>query len=163
MTLVASGGKHTLALTSENRVYAFGSNAHGQLGLGLDEYEAQDCPREVVYFREKIVSWLAAGSAHSVALSIEGYAYTWGRNALGPLGTGPAISDRSDERISCPKILDAVLGIGVAQACANYNQTFLGCAERLKNKPDTSVFTAWKAKLKKHEERQALLASQEYR
>jgi hypothetical protein len=60
-------------------------------------------------------------------------------------------------------ILDGVLGIGVAQACANYDQTFLGCAERLKNRPDTTVFLAWKAKLKKHEERQALLASQEYR
>ena len=83
VTLVASGGKHTLALTSENRVYAFGSNQYGQLGLGLDEFEAQDCPREVVYFREKIVSWLAAGSAHSIALSIEGYAYTWGKNLLG--------------------------------------------------------------------------------
>ena len=29
MILVACGGNHTLALTSDNSVYAWGSNAHG--------------------------------------------------------------------------------------------------------------------------------------
>jgi len=59
----------------------------------------------------------------------------------------------------CPKLIDTVLGIGVAQASCNYNQTFLGCADKLKNKPDSSVFNIWKSKLKKHEERQQGTAS----
>ena len=65
--------------------------------------------------------------------------------------------------MACPRVVETVLGVGVAQASCNYNQTFFGCAEKLKNKPDSDVFNAWKAKLKKHEERQQTVASQEYR
>ena len=115
------------------------------------------------YFKEKIVSWLAAGSNHSLALTIEGYAYLWGRNDQGQLGLSQQLAVRSDSRMACPKVVEAVLGVGVAQASCNYSQTFLGCAEKLKNKPDSDVFNAWKAKLKKHEERQQTVASQEYR
>jgi hypothetical protein len=52
-----------------------------------------------------------------------------------------------------------MLGIGMNCASCNYSQTFLGCAEKVKNRPDSEVFNAWKMKLKKHEERQALIAS----
>lgn len=77
---MACGGRHTLALTSDNNVYAWGNNSYGQLGLSLDEFDSFDTPREVFYFKEKIVSWLSAGTNHSLALTIEGYAYVWGRN-----------------------------------------------------------------------------------
>lgn len=80
MTFVACGGKHTLALASTNTVYAWGNNQYGQLGLALEEFESFSIPKEIFYFKEKIISWLGAGSNHSMALSIEGYAYTWGRN-----------------------------------------------------------------------------------
>lgn len=83
ITLCASGGKHTMALTSDNSVFAWGSNYFGQLGLSLDETDSFEDPRELFYFKEKIVSWLSAGSNHSVALTIEGYGYVWGRNDLG--------------------------------------------------------------------------------
>ncbi len=63
----------------------------------------------------------------------------------------------------CPKLLEPVLGIGVAQASCHYNQTFLGCGDKLKNRPDTQVFNIWKSKLKKHEDRQQAAASQQYR
>jgi alpha-tubulin suppressor-like RCC1 family protein len=56
------------------------------LGLSLDEFDSFDTPREVFFFKEKIVSWLAAGTNHSLALTIEGYGYIWGGNDLGQLG-----------------------------------------------------------------------------
>ena len=80
---VACGGKHTLALTNENTVYSWGNNQYGQLGLALDEFESFHQPRELLFFTERIVSWLGAGSHHSIALTIEGYAYVWGRNDRG--------------------------------------------------------------------------------
>ena len=153
VTIVASGGRHTLALTSDNRVFGFGCNKYGQLGLALDEFESFDDPRELYYFREKIVSWLAAGSNHSVALTIEGYAYVWGRNNLGQLGQCGELNARTDQKIACPRVAETLLGVGIAQASCNYAQTFLGCAEKIKNKPDSEVFTVWKNRLKKHEER----------
>lgn len=88
MSFVACGGKHTLALSANSEVFAWGNNEFGQLGLAADEFESFHTPREVFYFKEKIVSWLAAGSNHSLALNIEGYCYTWGRNDKGQLGHG---------------------------------------------------------------------------
>lgn len=70
---------------------------------------------------------------------------------------------KSDTKQPCPRIVDQVLGVGIAQAYCRYNQTFLCCADKLKNKPDSEVFNVWKAKLKKHEERAQVAASQEYR
>jgi alpha-tubulin suppressor-like RCC1 family protein len=37
----------------------------------------------VFFFKEKIISWLAAGTHHSLALTIEGYGYIWGGNDFG--------------------------------------------------------------------------------
>jgi alpha-tubulin suppressor-like RCC1 family protein len=99
------------------------------------------------------VSWLGAGSYHSLALNIEGYGYVWGRNDRGQLGLGHSVPIKSDTKQPCPRIVEQVLGVGIAQACCNYNQTFICCADKLKTKPDSDVFNVWKAKLKKHEER----------
>jgi alpha-tubulin suppressor-like RCC1 family protein len=98
----------------------------------------------VCYFREKILSWLGAGTYHSVALSIEGYAYSWGRNNRGQLGHGDAISTATESKLSCPRIIEQTLGIGVAQAFCNFNQTFFGMADKLSKKPDQQVFNVWK-------------------
>jgi hypothetical protein len=133
------------------------------LGLSLDEFDSFDTPREVFFFKEKIVSWLAAGTNHSLALTIEGYGYIWGSNDLGQLGMSNIIPVKMDSKVPCPKILEQILGVGIAQGSCNYNQTFLGCAEKLKNKPDSEVFNIWKTKLKKHEERTQTVASQDYR
>ena len=109
VSFVASGGKHTLALASSNTVYSWGNNQYGQLGLALEEFESFSTPKEVFYFKEKIISWLGAGSYHSVALSIEGYGYAWGRNDKGQLGF-----TNSESKMPCPKIIESTLGIGVA-------------------------------------------------
>jgi len=83
ISYVACGGKHSLALANDNVVYSWGNNQYGQLGLALDEFESFHQPKEVLFFKEKIASFLGAGSYHSMALSIEGYAYIWGRNDRG--------------------------------------------------------------------------------
>ena len=159
LSFVACGGYHTLALASDNTVYSWGSNQFGQLGLALDEFDSFYTPKSILFFKEKIISYLSAGSHHSLALSIEGYSYTWGRNDYGQLGHGNAVSIKSDSKIPCPKIVENVLGIGIAQASCNYNNIFLGCADKLKNKPESDVFNVWKSKLKKHEERMQIEAT----
>ena len=84
------------------------------MGLSLDEFDSFDAPREVFFFKEKIVSWLAAGTNHSLALTIEGYGYIWGSNDLGQLGMASIIPVKMDSKMPCPKILEQVLGVGIA-------------------------------------------------
>jgi len=98
MTFVACGGKHTLSLSAHREVFAWGNNQFGQLGLAIDEYESFHTPRELFYFKEKICSWLSAGTFHSVALTIEGYCYSWGRNDKGQLGHGDLLPVKSDSK-----------------------------------------------------------------
>lgn len=114
VTLVACGGSHTLALSSTQQVFAWGNNKHGQLGLSHDEADSFNVPQEVCTFKEKIVSWISAGSNHSVALTIEGYCYTWGRNNAGQLGSAGYMEAKPDTKQRVPRIVDSILGVGVA-------------------------------------------------
>jgi alpha-tubulin suppressor-like RCC1 family protein len=73
---VCCGYAHTLAITMQGQVYAWGSNESCQLGLG---------PKAPVYVRRpalianlRNIVKLAAGNEHSVALSKNAELYTWG-------------------------------------------------------------------------------------
>jgi alpha-tubulin suppressor-like RCC1 family protein len=78
---IACGGFHTLALTADGFVLAFGANEYGQLGLGdtTDRLSpawvrgpwVQNGPRE-------IITSIAAGWRHSVVLSSQQKLYSWG-------------------------------------------------------------------------------------
>ncbi|KRX94890.1 X-linked retinitis pigmentosa GTPase regulator [Trichinella pseudospiralis] len=63
---VACGAQHTILGFESNKIYAFGRNCKGQLGLGNDEEQLM--PAEIT------------------ALSDEGKLYVWGRNDEGQLG-----------------------------------------------------------------------------
>jgi alpha-tubulin suppressor-like RCC1 family protein len=92
--MVACGLFHTVVLTEGGGVYTFGNGEGGQLGHGDDENQL--APRRVpaVAFRpkgsaegpgERIVM-VAAGGAHTVALSEAGHVFTWGSGRVGQLG-----------------------------------------------------------------------------
>jgi alpha-tubulin suppressor-like RCC1 family protein len=69
---IACGGNHTMALTQSGQLFAFGSNARGQLGLG--DREDRMAPRMVI-FDERIrhemgnIVDLSAGFWHTVLVS----------------------------------------------------------------------------------------------
>ena len=72
---LAAGSDHLLALTNDGRVYAWGFNANGQLGLGdnTDRFE----PVEITSLGSGIAG-IAAGGTHSVALKADGTVWAWG-------------------------------------------------------------------------------------
>lgn len=87
---VAAGDRHTLALTSEGKVFAWGKNASGQLGTGTNKAVAAATPvlspagsAPLTGVRE-----IAAGGSHSLALTEDGTVLAWGANAQGQLGDG---------------------------------------------------------------------------
>lgn len=80
---------HTLALTSDGKVYAWGENVEGQLG----DNSTTSSPYPVAVdmtgaLLGKSVVALAAGYQHSLALTSDGGIYAWGSNIAGELGTG---------------------------------------------------------------------------
>ncbi len=84
------GKGYMLALTQDQRVYAWGGNAAGQLGLG----HLHD--RAVARRRCKLphkVAAVAAGASHALALTTTGEVIAWGSNNHGQLGRdAPAYS-----------------------------------------------------------------------
>ena len=72
-----------MVVNQDNDVFSFGQNEQGQLGLSNIEYESFHEPKKLIIFEDKVVTSITAGSTHSAALMIEGYAYTWGSNSKG--------------------------------------------------------------------------------
>ena len=107
---------------------------------------------------------IAAGSFHSAALTVEGYAYTWGSNSRGQLGHADSISHRKDAGSGLPKLMEQQLGRGLCGLRCDYSQTFLCNSETgFYTDVEGEVFLLWKSKLRQHEEKNILKANAAYR
>jgi alpha-tubulin suppressor-like RCC1 family protein len=84
VTMIAAGGRHTLALLADGTVRAWGANESGQLGDGSTAQ--RNIPVPVSGLGGVIA--IAAGAAHSLALRNDGTVVAWGFNAFGQLGLG---------------------------------------------------------------------------
>ncbi|XP_043726684.1 probable E3 ubiquitin-protein ligase HERC6 isoform X1 [Cervus elaphus] len=81
---VACGHYHSLALSKDGQVFSWGQNSHGQLGLGK-KLPSQASPQRVKSLEGIPLAQVAAGGAHSFALSLSGTAFGWGSNSAGQL------------------------------------------------------------------------------
>lgn len=87
---VVCGKYHTLCVTATSQVYAWGLNTSGQ--LGLNDALVRKSPAVVDALWAMPVQQLAAGDAHSAALTSNGFLFMWGSNEKGQLGL-PAAAD----------------------------------------------------------------------
>jgi alpha-tubulin suppressor-like RCC1 family protein len=83
---ISAGYLHSLALSSDRKVYTAGYNVFGQ--LGLDDNNHRNTFKEVSSLNGKSITALFAGSFHSLALSNDGKIYATGWNKNGQLGLG---------------------------------------------------------------------------
>jgi alpha-tubulin suppressor-like RCC1 family protein len=129
---VAAGFQHVIALGDDGRVYAFGKNDRGQAGLesGVQKAWAPAMVRAIS--ADRIVS-VAAGFAHSVAVSENGSAYVWGKFQGGRLAdpTTKQNSVRtSGTRVPEDAIRPRRLNLeGVKWTVAGQHHTLFGCAD----------------------------------
>lgn len=81
---VSCGRDHTLILTDDGEVLAFGSCDYGLLGTGniVDAY----IPTSLDILNDKFISKIVASRDHSLALSNDGEIFSWGRCSSGQLG-----------------------------------------------------------------------------
>ena len=77
---VAAGEAYSLTLEGNGRLWAWGSNAYGQLGDGTTTNRTQP-----VAIRSDITG-LSTGAHHSLAITSAGFLLAWGRNDQGQVG-----------------------------------------------------------------------------
>nr|CAB3252608.1 probable E3 ubiquitin-protein ligase HERC4 [Phallusia mammillata] len=84
---VACGEAHSLFLTSSGVILACGSNEYGQLGTGDAPHSSNEM--KIIQSLGGIpFAQIAAGSWHSLAVTVSGAVFGWGRNDNGQLGVG---------------------------------------------------------------------------
>ncbi|EKX31860.1 hypothetical protein GUITHDRAFT_47937, partial [Guillardia theta CCMP2712] len=88
VTMMACGEYHSVCLTEEGDMYAWGRGSDGQLGLG--RMESSPVPRFVSSLGKQRIKWVSAGWNFTGAVTEEGRLYMWGDNSLLQLGLGRA-------------------------------------------------------------------------
>ena len=120
--MVACGRAHQAALTGGGRVFTFWEGAEGRLGHGDTEDPLAPGRVPAAGFNRERVVMVAAGGAHTVALSEEGLVYTWGYGGTGQLGHNNRVdrqleaARRRHEGIDCvPNVVAKPCGPGRAR------------------------------------------------
>jgi len=88
---ISAGETHSLALVGNDKLFAWGGNSNGRLGLG--DIDTRYTPHYVSAGGRKYKA-IAAGGDHTLAIAQNGDLYSWGRNFYGQLGLGDA-TDRN--------------------------------------------------------------------
>ncbi|KAI9999111.1 hypothetical protein PInf_003797 [Phytophthora infestans] len=114
---VAAGGMHSLAVDSCGRVWAWGCNTYGQLGIGC-EMDKLHTPSLVALPADVHAQRIAAGWAHSAVILTSGEIFTFGWGLYNQLGHSTTQSELQ------PVIVDALQGLDsniVQVACGNWH------------------------------------------
>lgn len=78
-------GQHAVGLKSDGKLYAWGDNSIGQLGIGNDLDVAYPVPIQIGTATWKFIT---AGNINTAAIKTDGTLWTWGANTVGQLGVG---------------------------------------------------------------------------
>jgi len=116
IAMAAAGAYHSMALTTDGRVYTFGTGISGALGLGKRESLLPEMIGPQFFSGSRVIM-IAAGGDHSAAVTTEGALFTWGCGINGQLG----LRDRKDRQT--PTCVGAAFGdSGVCMiACGLYH------------------------------------------
>lgn len=118
VTAVACGSHHSMVLTSDGEVYAWGYNNSGQVGSGSTAN--QPTPRRVTScLQSKVVVDIACGQMSSMAAVDTGEVYGWGYNGNGQLG----VSSGGNQPTPCR--LAALQGIHVQKIACGFAHTLV--------------------------------------
>jgi alpha-tubulin suppressor-like RCC1 family protein len=77
---VSAGGYHTMAITTDGKLWTMGQNKYGQLGDGTKE-----CHYQPAHILDNVVA-VSAGDSHTMAITADYKLWTWGCNKYGQLG-----------------------------------------------------------------------------
>ena len=106
------GAGEVIFATKDDKVYGFGRNRFGGLGLGtVDEHI--DSPALNQTLSDKQLSNIYCGFEHWIALTSNGRCYAWGHNDFGQLGIGTVEATQTPLLIQALKNIEVVdIGCG---------------------------------------------------
>lgn len=107
ITAVACGSRHSLAIDSNGRCYAWGWSIHGQCGVGTELTPTVERPRPLDRLGPLCVTSIAGGMMHSLVCTDSGDVYSFGGNDRGQLGHG------TTENSLIPKLVESREGSGL--------------------------------------------------
>ncbi|XP_074551601.1 uncharacterized protein LOC141808790 isoform X2 [Halichoeres trimaculatus] len=111
--MLSAGCNTSAALTEDGRLFMWGNNSVGQIGLGDEGFAAE--PREVDV--GEAVTWVSCGSHHSAFVTEENV-YTFGRGQHGQLGHGTFLFEAD-----LPKTLHHFFNISIKHVSCGENHT----------------------------------------
>ncbi|XP_014471626.1 PREDICTED: RCC1 and BTB domain-containing protein 1-like isoform X3 [Dinoponera quadriceps] len=113
---IACGNHHSLALTEDGEVYAWGQNNCGQVGSGISTN--QGSPRLVnSNLAGKKVICITCGQASSMAVTENGEVYGWGYNGVGQLGIGNYVNQVN------PVKVPGLMGVRIVKVVCGHTHT----------------------------------------
>jgi alpha-tubulin suppressor-like RCC1 family protein len=125
ITAVAGGLYHSLAVTSTGAVFAWGWNVTGQLCNG--NTKGSNVPVKVGLLGGKKVTAVAAGFAHTLAVTSTGAVLNCGKNDDGELGDGSTTDSDVPVKVNLPagtKVTAVVAGAGHSLAVTSTGAVF---------------------------------------
>eukprot|EP00029_Vermamoeba_vermiformis_P001076 TRINITY_DN11245_c0_g1_i1.p1 TRINITY_DN11245_c0_g1~~TRINITY_DN11245_c0_g1_i1.p1 ORF type:complete len:406 (-),score=144.41 TRINITY_DN11245_c0_g1_i1:4-1221(-) len=97
---------YTMLVTDEGRVWTWGDNRYGQLGLIYRRNNVIYDPEMIQPLKPLTVLQAAAGRAHSLVRTKEGLVFSFGNTEFGQLGHGTA----ADQAMELPRPVEALKG-----------------------------------------------------
>ena len=88
-----NGWHFSYALTSDNKLYGWGSNEFGQLGIKVVNNSKIYKPVLIEDLNDVIIEQISCGALHTLVLSSYGMVYGWGNNSSGQIGCGKELGE----------------------------------------------------------------------
>jgi alpha-tubulin suppressor-like RCC1 family protein len=123
---VAAGDAHAFAILTNKKVYCWGSNKSGQLGLGtMNATSLEPAPVTLKFDVDaSSASAIVGGGAHSCARDVQNVASCWGANASGQLGNGSTKTEWSP--VIASSYIESLAG-GANHTCALATEGSVQC------------------------------------
>ncbi|TGZ51677.1 RCC1 and BTB domain-containing protein 1-like [Temnothorax longispinosus] len=113
---IACGSHHSVALTEDGEVYAWGQNNCGQVGSSISTN--QGAPRQVnSNLAGKKVVYISCGQTSTMAVIENGEVYGWGYNGVGQLGIGNYVNQMTPSRVG------SLIGTVIVKVACGYAHT----------------------------------------
>ena len=118
MKQVACGDSHSMIVTQDGLVYAFGNNSGKQLGLKncQNDVKVPTLIEDLILSNPAKVTSVACANSFSIAVTNQGEVYSWGTNLYGALGLSKNLTS-----VETPTLLPKIQQVRKVSARHNHS------------------------------------------